>query len=135
MVLAVGRRGVDEWTALEKFQLRALVYWSLGTMFLAFLPAGLSGMPRNAAWRVAHGCFFVFHASVFAWYSLEARRNSFPATHVARVVVAIGLGILLMEAAVSLGFIASAAPYLYLLALVWFLFLAASVFAGLVFSS
>jgi hypothetical protein len=48
-------------------------------------------------------------------------------------IVVIGFGVLLAELLVALGFLYSAAPFLYLVALVWFLFLAASQFAVLIF--
>jgi hypothetical protein len=50
----------------------------------------------------------------------------------ARLSIVVGLGILLAEASVALGLVLRPAPYLYLLALLWFLYLAASVFVGLV---
>jgi hypothetical protein len=49
------------------------------------------------------------------------------------VTLAVGLGVFLAEASVALGFALRAAPYLYLLALLWFLYLAATMFVILVF--
>jgi hypothetical protein len=128
------------WSPIEKFQLRALLYWSLGTALLAFVPAGLSGLAPSTAWRLAHLAFLIFHASVFAWYFHQARSlalhsvASFGRSSIAlaRLSIAVGLGVLLAEASVALGLVLRPAPYLYLLALLWFLYLAASVFVGLV---
>ena len=139
VVVALGQRELSVWSPIEKFQLRALLYWSLGTAFLAFVPAGLSGLAPNTAWRLAHSAFVIFHTSAFAWYFHQARSldlHSFPfgrlSVAVARLSIAVGLGILLAEASVALGLVLRPAPYLYLLALLWFLYLAASVFVGLV---
>ena len=102
-------------------------------MFLAFVPAGLSGLARNTAWRVAHAAFAIFHASVFVWYFRQARQLALPASSLGHLAVILGLGVFLAEASVALGFLSHAAPYLYLLALLWFLFLAATAFIALVF--
>ena len=102
-------------------------------MFLAFLPAALSGVAPGAAWRIAHSMFFVFHASVFIWFFRHARQLALPISRVGYVPIVVGFGVLLGEASVALGFVSQAAPHLYLLALLWFLFLAAIAFIALVF--
>jgi hypothetical protein len=84
--------------------------------------------------------FVIFHASAFAWYFHQARSLALhsvawfgrPRIAVARLSIAVGLGVLLAEASVALGLVLRPAPYLYLLALLWVLYLAASVFVGLV---
>ena len=140
IVVALGRREISEWSPIEAFQLRALLYWSLGTTLLAFVPVGLSGLAPDTTWRLAHATFFVFHVSVFIWYFHQARRlNLLAATFgrvpsaFARLSIAFGFGILAAEGSVALGLALPAAPYLYLLALLWFLYLAATMFIGLVF--
>ena len=132
VVVALGRRELG-WSPTDKFLLQALVYWSLGTTFLAFVPAGLSGFPPDTAWRLAHFTFVIFHATVFAWYFHQARRHAFPVSTVGHFTVVVGLGILLAEASVVAGLVLRAAPYLYLLALLWFLYLAATMFIAMVF--
>jgi hypothetical protein len=133
VVVALGRRELAAWAPTERFLLRALLYWSLGTMFLAFVPAALSGVAAGTAWRLAHAVFAVFHSAVFAWFFQQSRRYSLPFTAASLGTVLVGLGVLLGELAVVVGLVTRAAPYLYLLALLWFVFLAAVAFAALVF--
>lgn len=136
MVVALGRAKLDDWTPIERFLLRALLYWSLGTMFLAFVPSGLSTLHGvREPWRVAHGAFALFHGAVFAWYFRELSRLGVPviATLQTLAFLTAGLAVLLAELLVALGFLAGEAPLRYLVALLWFLFLATRMFIGLVF--
>ena len=128
VVVALGRRDLIDRSPSERFFLRALVYWSLGTLFLSFLPAGLSGLAPATAWRIAHSTFLVFHTAVFVWFFRHTRQLAIPASPFGRVAVILGFGVILAEASVAFGFVLRAAPYLYLLALVWFLFLGATMF-------
>jgi hypothetical protein len=137
VVVVFGDRGSENWTDGERFNLKALLYWSLGTMFLALVPSGLSSLGEavSAPWRVAHGLFAIFHGWVFIWFFRQLRILVFPPyqSWSGLAIVVIGFGVLLAELLVALGFLYSAAPFLYLVALVWFLFLAASQFAVLIF--
>jgi hypothetical protein len=135
IVVALGERELGDWTPVDRFLLRALLYWSLGTMFLALLPSGLStvrALPEP--WRVAHGIFALFHAAVFIWFFRERSRLAWPPTRsTEKAILTVGSGVLLAEILVALGFLANLAPFLYLVALLWFLFLATSAFIELVF--
>lgn len=135
VVVALGRGGPDGWGPSERFLLRALLYWSLGTAFLALVPSGLARLPAVAApWRVAHGLFAVFHASVFVWFFRESARLALPIADYRPnlVIIPVGLAILAAEVLVACGLLGDAAPFLYFVALLWFLFLASRVFVALV---
>jgi hypothetical protein len=134
IVVALGRRELRDWTPVESFLLKALLYWSLGTMFLALVPSGLSTITAvREPWRVAHGAFAVFHTGVFIWFFRETRRLAVPFETGTVAILAVGSGVLIAEILVALGLLASLAPFLYLVALLWFLFLASRAFVGLVF--
>lgn len=136
VVVAFGRGGPTGWSPVERFLLRALVFWSLGAMFLALLPAALFSLPSvQAPWRVAHGFFAVFHTTVFVWFFGQTRRFPSPpnGARLDWAIVAVGCGVLAVETLVALGFLAELAPFLYLVALLWFLLLAVRVFVALVF--
>lgn len=136
IVVALGRRELSDWTPVESFLLRALLFWSLGTMFLALVPSGLSAVRAlMEPWRVAHGIFAFFHTAIFIWFFRETRRLalSLRGSKENLVTVPVGFGVLFAEILVALGLLASLAPFLYLVALLWFLFLATRVFVALVF--
>ncbi len=124
----------------EQFRLRALLYWSLGTAFLAQFPGLLLAYPDTLpVWRISHSVFAVFHLSVFLWVFAGIRRlrqsgaprapktlrNALP------VIFAVGFVVLACELAVALGPAVRFGSFLYLLALLWFLFLATLSFASL----
>jgi hypothetical protein len=137
VVVVLGERRLDAWTDTELFTLKSLLYWSLGTVFLALVPSGLSSLSEHLAhpWRVAHGVFALFHAGVFFWFFRQVRRLEFPLsrTKSGLAILTVGFGVLFAEVLVALGVVTSTAPFLYLVALLWFLFLAARSFAALVF--
>jgi len=81
---------------------------------------------------VAHGLFAVFHGAIFTWYFREISRLGLPFTTPAYMLLAVGSGLFLAEILVALGFLANVAPLLYLVALLWFLFLATLMFIALV---
>lgn len=136
VVIALGRGQLSDWSPTERFLLTALLYWSIGTMFLAFVPSGLASLRSlTEPWRVAHGVFALFHAGVFTWYFQQAGRLAIPVTRSPEnlAIVVVGFGVLLAEVLVALGLLAGLAPFLYLVALLWFVFLAIRVFVALVF--
>jgi hypothetical protein len=124
----------------EQFRLRALLYWSLGTAFLAHLPGLLLAYPDTLpVWRISHSVFAAFHLYVFLWFFAGIRRlsqsdNVAPAKalwNATLVMSAVGLALLACELAVALGPAVRFGSFLYLLALLWFLFLATFSFATL----
>jgi len=103
-------------------------------MFLALVPSGLATVRSlSEPWRVAHGLFALFHAAVFVWFFREIGRLGVPLLVPAYASVVVGFVVLLAEILVALGSLGSLAPLLYLIALLWFLFLATTVFIALVF--
>jgi hypothetical protein len=123
----------------EQFRLRSLLYWSLGTAFLAQLPGLLFAFPGTLpVWRLSHSVFAVFHLSVFVWFFGHIRRlresDALPPPSVrtaSRAIVAFGFVVLVCELAVAFGLAVRFGSFFYLLALLWFLFLAAFSFASL----
>ena len=124
----------------EQFRLRMLLYWSLGTAFLVHLPGLLLAYPDTLpVWSISHSVFAAFHLSGFLWSFAGLRRlrlsggpgppktvrNALP------VIFAAGFGLLACELAVALGPAVRFGSFLYLLALLWFLFLSAFSFATL----
>jgi hypothetical protein len=67
VVVVLGTRSVEDWSDAERFGFKSLLYWSLGTVFLALVPSGLSSLGEAvpAPWRVAHALFAIFHGGVF----------------------------------------------------------------------
>jgi hypothetical protein len=123
----------------ERFRLKSLLYWSLGTAFLAHLPGLLYAFPQPLpVWRLSHVAFALFHFGVFAWFfsAMASVRGtgSLPPTPFLRLVrgiVAIGAIVFLCEVAVAAGIATQYGRFFYHLALLWFLFLSAFSFAML----
>lgn len=123
----------------EQLRLRSLLYWSLGTAFLAHLPGLLLAFPSPLPiWRISHAVFAAFHLSVFIWFFAGIRRlrqaNDLQTGTVQmamRVIISTGVVVLACELAVAFGLAPGFGNFFYLLALLWFLFLAAFSFATL----
>ena len=139
IVTALAHRQGQPWGSVEWFRLKVLLVWSLGVALLALVPAALSALPAvSGPWRVAHGVFAAFHLSSFIWYftavrSVESGDRVFPAA-LNRLTLPIAVAILLAELAVAAGYLAGLGAFLYLVALIWFLFSSAVAFALLLFS-
>jgi hypothetical protein len=134
VVVAFGRGELREWSPEETFFLQALLSWSLGTMFLALVPSGLSALSAlHEPWRAAHGLFALFHGGVFLWWYRAAQRIGLPTTAGSIAAIAVGAVILAGEILVALGLLGGVAATLYLVALLWFLLLGAIMFIALVF--
>jgi hypothetical protein len=135
IVTVLRERGPDGMAEVEVFRLKALLWWSLGTMFLALVPVALAelGDRLTAPWRVAHGVFFCFHGLVFVWFFGQARRLGLALGARGVAVLVVGFAVLGMELCVALGLFGGVAAFLYLVALLWFLYLAAMSFALLLF--
>ncbi len=132
VVVALQSRGLGGMSSRARFFLTALLYWSLGTVFLAFTPRLLASFGPEVAWRVSHGLFALFHLGVFVWVIRSMMQQRAQRVYAYRVVSAIGVVVLATEIAVALGYLQDLAPYTYLLALLWFVFLAAACFVELV---
>ena len=123
----------------EVFRIKALLYWSLGTAFLAHLPGAIWAMPGELPlWRLSHFAFALFHISVFYWTFAGARalraagwRPPDSMRPFGAGVVLLGAVVLVCELTVAAGHAVSFGPFFYLLALLWFLFLAAVSFVFL----
>ena len=134
IVAILGHRGRQDWSPSEIVLLKALLYWSLGTMFLAFIPSFLASLGERvgAPWRIAHAVFALFHTWVFVWYFRQVKVFANTSWFV-RVAVPVGLSVLAVQILVAVGFFEAVAESLYLLGLLWFLFSAASCFVFLLF--
>ena len=128
-------RAGNSWGPADWYRLKALLIWSLGASLLALLPSGLSAVPGvDSPWRVAHGVFALFHGGCLAWFFWEDRRQSAaeePAlpVSVTRPTLPLAILVFFSELAVAGGFLDAYGAPLYLLAVSWFLFMAAVTFS------
>lgn len=135
IVTALSDRAGQHWGPADWYRLKALLIWSLGASLLALLPSGLSAVPGlESPWRIAHAAFAIFHGSCLAWYFWEDRRQSFEEmpvlpVFVTRPTLPIAIAVFLAELAVAAGFLVPYGASLYLLAVTWFLFMAAITFS------
>jgi hypothetical protein len=135
-VAVLGRRARGDWSALELLQLKALLQWSLGIVFLAYLPSALALLDLEVAnlWRVALGLFAIFHSFVFVWFFW--RYWALPSANRAirrflAFAIPVGLAVLAAEFLGALGFLPQSEPFVFLVALLWFIGIAASNFVFL----
>ena len=139
IVTALSDRAGASWGGADWYRLQALLVWSLGASFLALLPSGLSAVPGlESPWRVAHAAFATFHGCCLAWYFWENRRHSAEEEQalplsVTRPTLPLAILIFISEVAVAAGPLEIYGAPLYLLAVTWFLFMAAVNFGLLLF--
>ena len=134
LVAVVGRRSADGWTDEDRANLRSLLLWSLGAVFLAFVPLVLASFGGALAdpWRLANAIFAAFHAWVFFEVIRGIRARGVPVTPFARGLFAVGFGVLGCEVLAAAGPFAAVAASIYLVAVLWFLFLAVTRFVAIV---
>ena len=136
LVAVIGHRSSQPWTSEDRGNLRALLLWSLGAVFLAYVPIVLSslGDALRDPWRVSNGVFAAFHAYVFYETFRVTREPNRPRAmnRFEKSLVVTGIAILAGEILAAAGALGSRAASMYLFAVLWFLFLAVTRFAALV---
>ena len=138
LVAAIGHRRDEPLSLLERSNLRALLLWSLGATFLAYVPVVLAIHTSDEPWRASLAVFAAFHS--FVYYEVfrgrrDARRRregDVALTTFSRFLIVFGFVVLGFEVAAAAGAFASSAATVYVVAVLWFLFLAVTRFATLV---
>ena len=134
IVAVVAYSSAGSWGDEDRGNFRALVRWSLGAAFLAYLPIVLFTLdiPAVRSWRIANGVFAIFHGYIF--YETLARVRARAVRIPPSGALLFGLGVLVWgaEVAAAAGPLSFRAPAVYLVAVLWFLFLAATRFLVLV---
>jgi hypothetical protein len=133
VIAALDRRTRDNWNDYDRGNLYTLLTWSIAAVFLAYVPVVLHGFGNRVAhpWRASHGIFAIYHSWVFftafrAMYTDPVWRGPLTLT-----LASIGLLVLSLEISSALGFAGTLAPTFYVIAVLWFLFLAATRFVVL----
>lgn len=137
IVAALDRRPHSEWSDIERINLYTLLTWSIATVFLAYVPSilhGLGGLVSHP-WRTAHALFAIYHAWVFLRTFQGARMNGELRSPQVLILASIGTIPFTLEICSALGFADVFAPTLYVVAVLWFLFLAVTRFVVLVTST
>ncbi len=134
IVAVVGYSSAGSWTTADRDGFRALVVWSLGAAFLAYVPVVLSSLGPHVSmpWRLSNGVSAVFHGYILLGSFRGYRAHPEIRTRYHFSLFSIGSVVLAAEIAAALGPLASVAPSVYLIAVLWFLFIAASCFLHLV---
>ncbi len=137
VVAVLGRRGAP-WSPGDLLNLKALIFWSLGVVFLALVPGFFALVDYQGAhqWRISHAILALFHITHFVWFTRNVRALPTEERHAVPLFSNRGIGgvallICLSELAVVAGFLGGIAPALYLVALSWFLFIALLCFVAL----
>ena len=134
IVAAVAYSASGSWSDTDRLSFRALVRWSLGATFLAYLPVVFMsfGDLVPAPWRISNAVFASFHGYIFFEAFRSLREHPETVTLRTRVVLAMGAVVFAAEIAAAAGPLAFVAPSVYLIAVLWFLFIAALQFLVLV---
>ena len=136
VVAAFGRRADGHWSAAEQLQLVSLLQWSLIAAFCALSPGALVflDIPEETRWQFATAVFAVVHALSLAWFVLRHftiglasfrpldRRTAYCGVPASVIVLMAQLG-------VAFGPLLPWAQFVYVVALMWVLFVAALSFA------
>jgi len=112
----------------------ALVLWSLGATFLAYVPVILFSLGDRVSepWRLANAIFAAFHGYVFFQTLKSMRAHPDDLTPFVVFLLTAGFLVFAAEIAAAAGPLASIAPSVYLIAVIWFLFIAVTRFVNLV---
>ena len=136
IVAVVAYSSSGSWGDADRGNFRTLVLWSLGAAFLAYVPVVFASLGSRvpAPWRLSNAIFAVFHGYMFfhSFKIIRQRPDGVRVPPSATFLGAVGLLVISAEIAAAAGPLASIAPSVYLTAVLWFLFLAATRFFALV---
>jgi hypothetical protein len=131
---ALDSRSRAEWSDFDRANLYTLLTWSISTVFLAYVPLilhGLNGLVSHP-WRTSLALFAIYHSWIF--FSSFRGVQEIPAFRSRQILAlsVIGILVLALEVSGALGFADAFAPTVYVVAVLWFLFLAVTRFVVLV---
>jgi hypothetical protein len=131
---ALGPRGRADWSDFERGNLHTLLVWSVAAVFLSYVPIVLHGLGSllSQPWRVSHAIFATYHSWIFLQFFRQMHANPVWRDRLALILSAIGLLVLALEITSAIGITGALAPILYIVAVLWFLFLAVTRFVVLV---
>jgi hypothetical protein len=130
IVAAVAFSSSGSWSDSDRGNFRALVIWSLGATFLAYVPIVFASLGDRvpAPWRVANALLAVYHGGIFVQTFMMLRKGEMFRTPSVTLMLSVGGVVLAAEVAAAAGPLSSIAPSVYLIAVLWFLFIAANRF-------
>ncbi len=122
IIVAIGRRSDNEWSAAAAANLRDLVGASLGAVLFSFVPVWLDAAidSPDAVWQVSNGLYGVFRFSYMALVFVSIRRKGesvFPQQAVTLPLIGVTLGVFHLVAAV--GFLREVHYFIFLTGLLW----------------
>jgi hypothetical protein len=136
VVAALDTRRREEWSDLDRGNLYTLLVWSVAVVFLAQLPGVLHGLGGFVPqpWRASHAVFATYHSWVYygAFRTGHAVPNSWWRDRPSLILAGIGFLVLALEIASALGLAGDLVSSFYIIAVLWFLFLAVTRFVVLV---
>lgn len=134
IVAAVAHSATGSWSADDRGNFAALVRWSLGATFLAYVPIIFASLGSlvPAPWRISNAIFAVFHGWVFFVTFKAIRERQIPVPRSGVFFLTVGSIVMVAEMAAAAGPLSSVASSVYLTATIWFLLLAANRFLALV---
>jgi hypothetical protein len=134
VVAALDPRRREDWSDSDRGNLYGLLMWSVAVVFLAQVPGVLHGLagPVPQPWRASHAVLATYHSWAFygafrGMYADPTWRDRFTLT-----LAGIGLLVLSLEITSAIGLAGDLAPTFYIIAVLWFLFLAVTRFVVLV---
>jgi hypothetical protein len=100
--------------------------WSAATVFLAYVPWVLHGLGEEISqpWRLSHAIFATYHSWAFYMAFSEMYADAAWRDRFTLLLSGAGIGVLAMEIACAIGWAPAVAPTLYVVAILWFLFMA-----------
>ena len=130
IVAAVAHSSSNSWSETDHWNLKALVMWSLGATFLAYVPIIFASLGDRvpAPWRIANALFATYHIGAFFQTFAAKRSTQTPFGPSVIIILCVGALVMAAEIAAAAGPLADVAPSVYLIAVTWFLFLAANRF-------
>jgi len=134
VVSVLGPHTREDWSEQEIWNLRLMLYWSLATVFLAYVPTILIGLGEHVSqpWRISHAIFATYHSYVFYRAFQGMHRRPEWRDRPTLFLTFVGLMVLALEVASAFGFTGALAPTFYVIAVLWFLVLSVTRFVVLV---
>lgn len=134
VIAALDPRSREEWSEFDRGNLYTLLIWSVAVVFLAYVPFVLHGLGSllSHPWRVSHAIFAIFHSWIFYTTLRQMYAEPVWRDRLTLTLAGIGLLILGLEVSSALGFAGTRASTFYVIAVLWFLFLAVTRFVVLV---
>jgi hypothetical protein len=125
IIITLQKKPAHEYAAIRRARLGDLLFASLGVIFFSFLPTLIEGVTGDAqiALRISNFIFGCYHVYLISLFFRTASGSKVDPSEL--MIMPFVFGVLFAQLSTAFGYFSAHVESAYLLALLWFLFIAA----------